>query len=119
MRCMLPRAKHFLTAGAVQAPEDKMDDASLNLMKAIPYCSNRQLRAMSAAKADLARMFRSKSVDISIAQDLKPRPNKVILPINNLFVMVADADIHAQQGQMLDRMSLSIAKTFMEAESRV
>ena len=96
-----------------------MDDASLNLMKAIPYCSNRQLRAMSAAKADLGRMFRSKSVDISIAQDLKPRPNKVILPINNLFVMVADADIHAQQGHMLDRMSLSIAKTFMDADSRV
>lgn len=104
---------------AVEGPEDKVDEASLNLMKAIPYCSNRQLRAMAAAKADLARMFRGKGVDISMAQDLKVRPNKVVVPINQLFVMVADADIHAQQGQMLDRMSMQIAKTFMDAEALV
>ena len=42
----------------------------------------------------------------------------MVLPINNLFVMVADKEIHAQQGQMLDRMSLSIAKTFMDAEAQ-
>ena len=46
-------------------------EASMNLIKAIPYCSNRHLRALTAAKADLAKMFRSKGVDISIAQDLK------------------------------------------------
>ena len=56
----------------LQGAEEKMDvEASMNLIKAIPYCSNRQLRAMTAAKADLAKMFRSKGVDISIAQDLK------------------------------------------------
>ena len=53
---------------------------------------------------------------LSIVHDR--RANKVVLPINNLFVMVADKEIHAQQGQMLDRMSLSIAKTFMDAEAQ-
>ena len=104
---------------AVEGPEEKMDEASMNLMKAIPYCSNRQLRAMAAAKASLARMFRSKSVDVKMADGLKMMPEKVVLPINHLFVIVADADVHAQHSEMLDRMSMQIAKTFRDADSEV
>lgn len=104
---------------AVDGPDEKMDEASFSLMKAIPYCSNRQLRTMAAAKSSLARSFPARSVVISMAEGLKLAPNKVVLPINQLFVIVADANVHAQRGEVLDRMTMQIAKTFRDAETTV
>lgn len=50
---------------AVEAPEDRK--ASLNLIRTIPFCSNRQLRLLTTARSSLARMLGSSTVCASNA----------------------------------------------------
>ena len=83
--------------------------------RAAAYCSNRQLRLLTSAKASLARMLGTKGVDITSAEGLKPMPGKVVVPINQLFVIVVDEAAHAQHRELVERASLQIAQAFRNA----
>ena len=48
---------------AVEAKEDRK--TSLNLIRTIPFCSNRQLRLLTTARSSLARMLGSSTVRLA------------------------------------------------------
>lgn len=97
---------------AVEGPDDRK--ASLDIIRTVPFCSNRQLRLLTVAKSSLARMLGTSSVDITSAQGERP-PNKVAVPINQLFVILVDPEVHAVNSELLERVAMQIAQLFMEA----
>jgi hypothetical protein len=103
---------------AVEGPEDWK--ASLNMIRAVPFCSNRQLRLLTVAKSSLTRMLAPSQVDIvSTAEAEGPMSNKVVVPINKLFVIVVDEEAHVKHTELLQRISNQIAQLFMEAGDMV
>lgn len=97
---------------AVEGPEDKK--AVLDLIRSVPFCSNRQLRLLTAAKSSLIRMLGTHGVDIISTQNVHLMHNKVVVPINQVVAIVADADVHAQHSELLERVGLQIAQLFTE-----
>lgn len=114
---MLLEAFQATLTEAAEGPEDLK--GSLNIIRAVPHCSNRQLRLLTAAKSSLARMLNSSSVDIVGAQAVKETPGKVTVPVNQLFVIVIDKDVQAKHSDLLERLSGQIAHAFMEAGDMV
>jgi hypothetical protein len=99
---------------AVEAPEDRK--ASLNLIRTVPFCSNRQLRLLTTAKSSLARMLGSSSVEITSVDDDKSVPaNRMIVPVNQLVVIIVDKDVYERHRELLEHMRAQIAHRFMEA----
>lgn len=111
-RLMLENFQGTLTEAA-EGPDDIK--ATLNIIRAVPHCSNRQLRLLTAAKSSLCRMLASNHVDIVGKEGLKEVPGKVTVPINQLFVIVLDKDVHAKHRDILAKLSGQIAHAFMEA----
>lgn len=100
---------------AVEAPEDRK--ASLNLIRTIPFCSNRQLRLLTTARSSLARMLGSSTVEITSVDDQKSilPTNRAVVPINQLIVIVVNSDVYEAHRELLERVSVQIAKLFREA----
>ena len=97
---------------AVEGPEDKK--AVLDIIRSVPFCSNRQLRLLTAAKSSLIRMLGTHGVDIISTQNVHSMHNKVVVPINQVVAIVADADVHADHSELLERVGLQIAQLFTE-----
>lgn len=104
--------------GSLKEAVEVADDAnsSMTMLKAVRLCTRRQLQLLTAARSSLKRTLGLKAVDIACVDGLMRVPStKVVLPINDLFVVVVDASVHDQQQELLERATLQIAQSFRDA----
>ena len=91
-------------------------NSTMTMLKAVRLCTRGQLQLLTAARSSLKRTLGLKAVDIACVDELEPVPStRVVLPINDLFVIVVDASVHGQQQALLERAALQVAHAFRDA----
>ena len=95
---------------------DNSRGTNMTMLKAVRVCTRRQLHLLTAARSSLKRTFGMKAVDIKLVDGLGPVPaTSVVLPVNDIIVVVVDASVHQRQQELLERAALQIATSFRDA----
>ena len=95
---------------------DNSRGTNMTMIKAVRVCTRRQLHLLTAARSSLKRTFGMKAVDIKLVDGLGPVPaTSVVLPVNDIIVVVVDASVHQRQQELLERAALQIGTSFRDA----